>query len=158
MSENTNEKYSVLIADDSEADSFFMERALRQSTRFHVIGSVRNDEEAIAYLSGQGAYADRQLWPFPNLLLMDLKTPRRAGSEVAEWLRAHPQPGLKVVNLSGSAIQSDIKRVKALGGDAFLTSSAPHEQLIELVARLERFLLAPGPHGGISSASPETQS
>ena len=57
-------------ADDSEEDSFFMERALRQSVRFELVGSVRNGEEAIAYLSGQGQYADRELWPLPQLLLM----------------------------------------------------------------------------------------
>jgi CheY-like chemotaxis protein len=144
-----NDKYSVLIADDSEEDSFFMERALRQSTRFHVISSVRNGEEAVAYLSGQGAYADRQLWPFPDVLLMDLKMPRLDGFEVLEWLQKNPRPDLKVVVLSGSSIQKDIEKVKALGADAFFAKTLEHAQLIELVAQLEKFLLAAGPHGEV---------
>jgi CheY-like chemotaxis protein len=140
--ENLKEKYSVLIVDDSEENSFFMERALRQSIRLRVIGSVRNAEETIAYLSGQGIYADRQLWPFPNVMLLDLKTPGHNSANVPEWLRGHPQPDLKIVVPSGSRIQIEIEKVKALGADAFSANTPQHAKLIELVASLEKFFLS----------------
>ncbi|MDB6125767.1 MAG: putative response regulator, CheY [Pedosphaera sp.] len=139
----SNQKHFILIADDSEEDSFFIERALRESTRFQVIGSVRNGEEAIAYLAGQGPYADRQLWPFPHLFLVDLKMPQVDGFKVLEWLRKQNFPSLKVAVLSGSSILADIQKVQSLGVNAFYTKSIEHARLMELVRNLEAFLLTP---------------
>ncbi len=135
-------KYFVLIADDSEDDSFFFERALRQSRRFTVVGSVRNGEEIIAYLTGQGQYADRQLWPMPDVLMMDLIMPRLSGTAVLEWLHTHQIPGMKTVIISGSALAQDIQRVKELGAAAFYSKSAQHEKLLEMVRNLEEFVMA----------------
>lgn len=141
----TSQKYSVLIADDSEEDSFFMERALRESTRFQVIASVRNGEEAVAYLAGSGPYQDRQLWPFPDVILVDLKMPRLDGFQVLEWLQKQDFPSLKVVVLSGASIAEDVQRVRSLGADAFYAKSLQHAKLIELVRNLESFMLQPLP-------------
>jgi CheY-like chemotaxis protein len=148
--ESDNKKYSVLITDDSEEDSFFMERALREATRFQVVGSVRDGAEAIAYLSGQGAYADRQLWPFPDVLLMDLKMPRLSGFDVLEWLQEQNFPGLKVVILSGSSVAVDVQRVRSLGADAFYEKNEGHAQLIKLIKGLEDLLMASGPNGEVT--------
>lgn len=138
--ENVKEILCVLIADDSEEDSFFLERALRQSHRVHVIASVRHADETIAYLAGQGAYADRQLWPFPHVLLMDFKATHKGG-EVLEWLKNHPETNLKVVQFSGSSVENEINRVKSLGPNALVANMPEHAQLIALVAQLEKFLL-----------------
>jgi CheY-like chemotaxis protein len=150
VSETTSKKYHVLIADDSEEDSFFIERALRRATRFQVIASVRNGEEAIAYLAGGGQYADRQLWPFPDVILMDLKMPLLGGIEVLEWLQRQTFPALKVVVLSGSSVAVDIRELRGLGADAFYTKTAEHDRLMELVGNLEELLLSSGPNGEVS--------
>lgn len=141
LRENVKDRSFILIANDSEEDSFFIERALRQSSRVHVIGSVRKSDEAVAHLSGRGVYADRQLWPFPNILLMDFSSVSQR-SEVMEWLQKNPQPGLKVVVASGSPMENEIRRVKALGGNAFLAHTPEYGQLMELVPRLEKFLMS----------------
>jgi CheY-like chemotaxis protein len=151
----SNQKCPVLIADDSEEDSFFMERALRQSVRFELVGSVRNGEEAIAYLSGQGQYADRELWPLPQLLLMDLKMPRLNGFELLEWLQRQKFPGLKVVVLSGSSMVGDIQKVKSLGAGAFYAKSAQNAKLIELVRNLEEFMHNSGPNSEVPIPPPK---
>ena len=144
MLREKNERSFVLIVIDSEEESFFLERALRLSARFHVIGSVRNGGEAIAYLSGEGAYADRQLWPFPNVLLMDFNDAAGA-SRVTEWRRGQANSELKGVDLSGTAIKEDIQRITALGAEVFSQNTAEHAQLLQLVSRLEELLLAAGP-------------
>ncbi|WP_050785932.1 response regulator [Pedosphaera parvula] len=153
MSLKVIKKYSVLIADDSEEDSFFMERALRESTRFQVVGSVRDGEEAVAYLGGTGTYSDRQLWPFPDLVLIDLKMPRLDGFQVLEWLQKQNFSSLKAVVLSGASIAGDIQRVRSLGADAFYAKTLQHARLIELVKNLEAFLLDPTSVGAIPPSS-----
>jgi CheY-like chemotaxis protein len=144
-----SKKYAVLIADDSEDDSFFLERALRQSKHFQVVGAVPDGRDAIAYLAGEGMYADRQLWPLPDVLLVDLHMPDMDGLAVLEWRQQQNFPDLKVVILSGSNIAGDIQKVQKLGADAFYVKSAEHGQLLELIANLEAFLLASGPNGEV---------
>jgi CheY-like chemotaxis protein len=136
-------KYSVLVADDSEDDRFFIERALRYSTRLQLVGAVPDGAEAIKYLDGQGVYGDRQLWPFPNLFLLDLKMPLKTGFEVLEWLQKQDFPQFKVVVLSNSALEQDITRVRNLGVEAFHTKSEKFTELLEVIKSLENYLLGP---------------
>jgi CheY-like chemotaxis protein len=136
-------KFSVLVADDSEDDRFFIERALRYSTRLRLVGAVADGAEAIKYLDGQGVYADRQLWPFPDLFLLDLKMPLKTGFEVLEWLQMRDFPQFKVVVLTNSTLENDIARVRGLGVEAFHTKSAKFTELLEVVKSLETYLLGP---------------
>ena len=149
MCDKANEEHFLLLAVDSEEDSFFMERALRQSRRIRVIGSVRNGVEAVAYLSGEGSYTDRQLWPFPHVLFMGLKMAQPDADRVLEWLRQHPSPGLKVAVLADHDLQRQIEAVKALGPEAFQPHTLANAKLLELVERLEKLLLSPGPENAV---------
>jgi CheY-like chemotaxis protein len=143
VADEKNKKYSVLIADDSEDDRFFIERALRYSTRLQLVGAVADGAEAIKYLDGQGVYGDRQLWPFPDLFLLDLKMPLKTGFEVLEWLQKQDFPQFKVVVLSNSALEPDIARVRTLGVEAFHTKSEKFTELLDVVKSLENYLLGP---------------
>jgi CheY-like chemotaxis protein len=143
MAARAEKKFSVLIADDSDDDRFFTERALRYSTRLKLVGAVPNGAEAIKYLDGQDMYADRVLWPFPDLLLLDLKMPLKDGFEVLEWIQAQDFPQFKVVVLTNSSLEADIARVRSLGVEAFHTKSEKFTELLEVVKSLENYLLGP---------------
>src|SRR6185295_11503569 len=83
---------TILLAEDDPNDVILFRRALeRASVRADSLKVVRDGEETISYLSGQAIYADRDLYPLPALLLLDLKMPRKSGLEVLLWLRKQPQ-------------------------------------------------------------------
>src|ERR1051326_4028023 len=108
---------TLLLAEDDN-DVFFLERALNDAGVRAVLQRVRDGEEAIAYLQGQGDYGDRARFAMPSLVLLDLKMPRRNGVEVIQWLRA--QPGLKrlpVVVLTASREAPDISRAYESGAN-----------------------------------------
>ena len=86
-------EYVVLLADDDPNDVFLLQRAFQKTNIANPLHVVRDGEEAMAYLSGQDQYADRQRHPLPVLLLLDLKMPRKSGFEVLRWVRQ--QSGLK---------------------------------------------------------------
>ena len=103
---------------------------------------VRDGEKAISYLSGQGIYADRDVYPLPALLLLDLKMPRVDGFEVLTWLRQHPSLGrMLVVVLTGSPMKEDVKQAYVLGANSYLVKPNDPSQLHDLVERLESFWL-----------------
>ncbi len=132
---------AVLIAEDSADDLFFLKQAFHGVRHLKIVGTVHDGDEAIAYLSGEGEYADRGRFPLPDILLTDLKMPRKSGLEVIEWLHAHHFQGLKVVMLTGSARAADYQRARELGVDAFHFKPSNPADLGPLVRSLEDHLI-----------------
>ena len=89
---------------------------------------VRDGQEAINYLEGEAAYEDREQYPLPDLMLLDLKMPRLNGFDVLSWLRQ--QPGLKrllVTVLTSSDHPNDINRAYDLGVNSYLVKKCQQE-------------------------------
>ncbi len=80
----------ILLAEDDPNDVLLVQRAFQRTPVANPLQVVRDGEEALAYLSGQAPYADRERHPLPVLMLMDLKMPRKSGLEVLEWVRQQP--------------------------------------------------------------------
>src|SRR4051812_25757417 len=80
----------ILLVDDDDNDAHLVERALERVKANVGLNRVRNGEEAIAYLQAKGEYADRARFPFPNLIVTDLKMPLMDGLEFLRWVKSHP--------------------------------------------------------------------
>ena len=116
---------TVLLVEDDEDDVFFMKMACQRTGIPHVFHVVANGDEAVEYLAGTGVFSDRIKHPFPDLVFLDIKLPKRTGHEVLEWVRA--QPGLKnlpVVMLTSSQAVSDVSQAYQLGVTSFLRKIA----------------------------------
>ena len=81
----------VLCAENDENDAFLLEACWKRAGVTHALAVVGDGQEAIEYLAGEGAYADRARHPLPDMLLLDLSMPRRSGLEVLAWVRARPE-------------------------------------------------------------------
>jgi CheY-like chemotaxis protein len=134
------ETYTVLLADDSEDDRLLLRRALRKKPRFALVGEVYDGEAAIAWLAGQGDYKDREKFPFPDVLMLDLKMPRMTGHEVLAWLQTRTFSNLRVVVVSGSFLPRDIARSRELGADAYFKKEAQEEQQYAMLSDIEELL------------------
>jgi CheY-like chemotaxis protein len=130
--------YLVLIADDSEADRYFLKRALAEDApRLRVIAEVQTGTETLAYLSGQGPFADRNQHPLPDLLLLDSRMPGKTGLEVLEWLQANPVPGLKVAMFADSSGMAHQTRALELGASHFFSKIVHGDELARAVKTLQ---------------------
>src|SRR4051812_7752571 len=87
-------KCQVLVADDLPDDLTLLVRALKDVTHFRISHMARDGEEVIAYLEGRAKYADRARYPFPHLLILDLKMPRVDGFGVLRWVQEHAKCAL----------------------------------------------------------------
>jgi CheY-like chemotaxis protein len=113
-------KYHVLIADDSAEDRFFLRRCMeRDVPRLEVVCEVGDGEQVSAYLSGQGAYADRTRYPYPDLLLLDWRMPRADAVDVLHWLRARQLPALKVAVMASQISDAEKETAMSLGVSYF---------------------------------------
>ena len=81
---------TVLLVEDNGADADFIMRACKATDIPHVLHHVQDGEEAIDYLAGNNDFANRLHYPLPDLVLLDVKMPRRDGHDVLEWVRAQP--------------------------------------------------------------------
>jgi len=110
---------------------------LRLSGLANPVILVRDGEEVIAYLKGQGIYADREKHPMPRILMLDLKMPKKNGFEVLQWMKSQPHlKHLQVVVLTSSERIEDIKRSYELGAFSFLTKPCGVEDLKRLAEGL----------------------
>ena len=112
----------VLIAEDIENDVELLRRSFDHAGIAIALQVVRDGEECIAYLAGTGKYANREEYPLPDLLLLDLKMPRVTGFDVLKWIRAEKSlASLRVVVLTSSGRIRDINMAYELGANSFLT-------------------------------------
>ena len=133
---------AVLVVEDDDDDVFFLRRAFRQAGITHAFHRVRDGEEGRHYLLGHPPFDDRHLHPFPCLVLLDLKLPRRDGFELLESVRAEPAlRRLPLIVLSSSKESVDVNRAYAAGANCYLVKPLRFEDLLELMRKFRAFWL-----------------
>jgi len=129
-----------LLAEDNEDHVYLIRRAFQQAGLTNPFHVVRNGEEAIQYLQGAGIYANRDEYPLPDLLLLDLKMPRKNGFEVLQWIRSHEGlRALRIVVLTTSSRLHDVNRAYRLGANSFLVKPGDFQQVVGLVRMLQDY-------------------
>lgn len=127
----------ILLAEDNEDDVFILRRALKQAGVENPVHVACDGEELTNYLSGAGAFADRNKHPLPFLLLLDLKLPLRSGLEVLEWIRLEPQLGrIVIVVLTSSAEPRDLKAARGFGARFYLVKPPKAQTVTNMMAVL----------------------
>ena len=130
----------ILLADDDPNDVLLIQRAFQKAGLHNALRTVDDGDAAIKYLSGKGVYADRDKYPLPFLLLLDLKMPGTDGFEVLEWLRNEPQlKRLLVVVLTSSNLQADVDRAYELGANSYLVKPVSFDEMVHLIQRFEAY-------------------
>jgi CheY-like chemotaxis protein len=144
-------KSPILVAEDDQNDVILIKRALNKSLISNPIACVGDGEEALAYLKGEGRYSDRQRYPLPSMMLLDLKLPRLSGHEVLHWLRRQPLlKRLPVVVLTSSREPTDINKAYDLGANSYLVKPVVLEEFSTLIQQLQLYWQILSEHPEIS--------
>ena len=131
---------TILLAEDNADHVLLIKRSFIHARILNPVQVARDGLEAIAYLNGEGEFADRAEHPFPALLLLDLKMPNKDGFEVMEWIRERPHlPKMRIVVLTTSERIFDVKRAYALGANGFLTKPLRLNDFIQLGPAIHGF-------------------
>ena len=109
---------TVLVADDDDNDMLLLQMAFNKTG--HQFVRVRNGLEAVTYLNGEEPFSDREKFPYPACLLLDLRMPILGGLHVLEWIRENPRhKDLHVVVSSGTEHDPEVKAALGLGATHF---------------------------------------
>jgi CheY-like chemotaxis protein len=131
---------NVLLAEDNPDDAFLMQRAFESHGLMRPPHIVEDGAQAIAYLAGEGIYADRVTFPFPNLVILDLKMPRMNGFQVLEWIKEHPDfRVIPTIVWSSSSDQRDVKHAYCLGANGYLCKPTDFPEFKAMLGRLLAF-------------------
>lgn len=134
---------SILLAEDNEDDVFLLQRAMAKAQLTNPVQVVPDGEQALAYLKGEGIYGDRTKYPFPALLLLDIKMPRMDGLEVLSAVRRDPLlKRLVVIFLTSSNQQRDINAAFDLNANSYLVKPAGSDRMTSVFETVRAYWLA----------------
>jgi CheY-like chemotaxis protein len=138
----SRENAVILIAEDRADDVMLIRRAFSAAKVNNPVMVVRDGEEAMAYLEGFEKYADRQTFPLPDLMLLDLKMPKMDGFDVLRAIRSRPQlRHLRVIVLTSSEDLADVNKAYELGASSFLVKPLEFDNFADLMRTLNYFWL-----------------
>ncbi len=144
MSASSAPGRTVLYVEDEEDDVLFMRRAFKRAGLEQGLLAVRDGQEAIAYLAGEGAYGDRGQHPVPSMVLLDLNLPLVSGFEVLKWVRQNCQlHSLPVVVFSSSARSEDRAKAQQLGADEYVEKPSSGSDFVHVAEGLKAKWLTP---------------
>lgn len=132
---------TVLLAEDDENDVLLLRKAFLQ---IHSVSLkvVSNGEQVVKYLLGEAPYNDRQKSPFPSVIVLDLKMPKKNGFEVLAWRQQQKEmTSLPAVILTASDQECDTKKAYALGASSYLVKPSGFDELVDMVGGFEKYWL-----------------
>lgn len=129
---------SILIVEDEEAHAQLTERAIRKSGNANRIDIVGDGEQAMDYLLNRGKYADKNRYPCPGLVLLDIKLPGIDGIEVLKQIKDNPRlKQIPVIMLTTSEREEDIAKAYGHYANSYLTKPVGFKAFEEKITQLD---------------------
>jgi two-component system response regulator len=133
---------AILLVEDNPDDVELTLRAFRKNKIANKIVVVRDGAEALDYLFGNRAYADRDTSDTPRIILLDLKLPKLNGLQVLERLRANEHTKLiPVVILTSSKEEQDMIHGYKSGANSYVRKPVDFNQFVEAVRHIGLYWL-----------------
>jgi len=130
----------ILLVEDNPGDVRLMVESLKETKATNNLSIARDGEEAMAFLRRKGAYANA---PKPNLILLDLNLPKKAGHEVLAEIKQDPRLKLiPVVIVTSSDAERDIVGSYDLRANAYVSKPVGLDQFMDVIRSVERFWLS----------------
>lgn len=127
----------VLSVDDNDVDGALLERAFKRTSIPARLYRVSEGPQAMAYLSGDGIYKDRESYPLPDLVLLDLAMPKMSGVEVLKWIREQTVVRqTRVLIFTSSEKPEDFRAANEIGADGYLLKPTKFDDLKKLVKQI----------------------
>lgn len=133
-------QFTILMVDDDAEDCLLVRDALHDIRRDDDLRFVRDGEELFDYLCHRGEYEGGQAAPRPDLILLDMKMPKKDGREVLREIKANPDfKQIPVVVLTTSTAEDDIDFAYRVGVNSYVTKPAGFRELVDVINTLTKY-------------------
>jgi CheY-like chemotaxis protein len=140
METKNSKTIPILIADDDEEDLMLLQDAMEESRLINPLHFVVNGEEVMDFLLNRGRFSDKELYPKPGLILLDLNMPKKDGREVLKEIKKNPQlKSIPIVILTTSKAEEDILRTYDLGVNSYITKPVSFNSMVEVVKSFSKY-------------------
>jgi len=127
----------VLLVEDDPDQVRLMTRAFSRAKLSPFLRSVGSTDDAMKYLAGERPFDDREVHPFPALVITDLNMPGKSGLDLVAWMRERPETRLLgVVMLTSSERDADIQEAYRRGANLYLVKRLQYTEIIEVVREI----------------------
>ena len=127
----------ILLIEDSLTDRLLTLEALDHARIPNRVSAVDDGADALAFLRREGTFHDA---PRPDLILLDLKMPRKDGREVLAEIKADAELwSIPVIVFSSSSAAADITSAYNLHANCYLTKPVNFEDFARVVRLVELF-------------------
>ena len=134
------QKFTLLIVDDDENERFIFEHQFKELHSHYRIHALSSGNEAIAYLKGDGEFADRSKFEFPSYIITDLGMSDGDGFAILDFLKTNPALSIiPVVMVSSADDPDDVRHAYLLGVSSFFTKPGSTDGLKRLVRRIHEY-------------------
>jgi CheY-like chemotaxis protein len=140
---------TALYVEDEKFDVEFMRIAFEKEGLQEHLQVVMDGQHALDYLSGSGKYSQRDLYPFPSVVLLDLNLPGIPGFMVLKWAREQAfLRGLPIVVFSSSKRDEDRQLAMMLGAADYISKPNSGKEFYKVVRQIKQ------PYLGVETLSP----
>ena len=131
---------TILMAEDDAEDCLLVREALVESRQNCDLRIVRDGEELSDYLNRRGPYTNGQEAPPPDLILLDLKMPKRDGREALREIKGDSRfKQIPVVVFTTSTDKEDIRYAYRMGVNSYVTKPVTFRDLVKLMEILSQY-------------------
>ncbi|MDB6108308.1 MAG: response regulator receiver protein [Pedosphaera sp.] len=128
-----NDEKTILIVDDYNDDVVFLKHVMKKAGVVNPVMQVNTGEEAMHYFKGEGVFADRENFPLPSILFIDLKMPSVDGFELLDWLQQQPHlRSMLVIVVTGDWERRGVTRAYRMGAQSFLVKPCNAVDILNL--------------------------
>lgn len=126
-----------LLVEDNNAHAKLVMLQLQDDKANVMVDRVSDGSEALDYLRGHGAFANREL---PDVVLLDLRLPRVDGHEVLRQVKADERLRvIPVVILTTSSADADKEEAYRHHANSYVTKPLDFDQFQQMVESLKLY-------------------
>ena len=139
MTDDSGVMIEILLVEDDPGDVLITREAFAENKVRNHLSVVSDGEAALSFLRRKGEYADALR---PDLILLDLNLPRKAGHEVLAEIKTDPElHRIPVVVLTTSDAEEDVLRSYDLHANAYVTKPVDFDRFLHVVRQIDEFFV-----------------
>lgn len=134
------EPLTIVLAEDDDGHANLIHRNLERAGLTNGFVRVRDGQEVLELIRGEGAFVGRAIRG-DFLLLLDINMPRVDGVEVLRQVKADPNLAtIPVIMLTTTDDPREVERCYKLGCNVYITKPVAYDKFVEAIRQLGLFL------------------